>query len=393
MKTLKYKAVNWIDGMKISKDHLIQQESFLVDSIRDSAAVQLSSLNYGLLSPSVDSGKSLNLKITIDPSKIVRAHLLACCAITSTGERINVVSNDNVKSTSDASKLVAEFDYNDSKEKYYYVVVAVDLFSRNPVGSPDANEIPPRYPYVAPRYTVEVLPESHINGATNSFLIIGKLVNEGGRLVVLENYIPPCSIVKNHPGLLDAYYNLGNKLGEMANFNLSIIQKIHAKSQSTSLVRSFTIVSDKISDFLAENLGRFMWILSDMPPVFMIENFIRLAYVFKFSLERLPPKDKEELLSYFSEWTDLTIPEINEKVFAMLKCQYDHDDIFKSLNIASEFMNTIHTIFAKLNSLDFIGKKKGERAFIQERAFTEDKIQEEDLNPKEKKKGWSFLAD
>lgn len=392
MQPLKHKAVNWIDGMKISKDHLIQQESFFTDSLRDSNATHLNRLNYGLLPSTSDLSKSLNVKITVDPSKVIRVNLLECHAITSVGERIAVTAENAVKSNADSDKLSIDYDYSDSKEKTFFVVLSVNIFARNPVGKPDPNEIPPRYPHTVSKYNLEILPESQISTSTNSILVIGKLQVRDGRMVVIDKFIPPCTLVKSYPLLHESYYALGNQLGEIANLNLSIIQKIHAKSQASSLVKSFTIFSDKISDFLAENLGKFMWILSDLPPVFMIENFIRLAYVVKFSLERLPPKDKEEILGYFSEWSDMTIPEINEKISAMLRCEYNHDDIAISLNTAEEFMNCIHTIFTKLNSLDFIGKKKGERAFVQERSFTDEK-QEEDTSQKEKKKGWSFLAD
>ncbi|MEP7170338.1 MAG: hypothetical protein ABI855_13285, partial [Bacteroidota bacterium] len=177
-----------------------------------------------------------------------------------------------------------------------------------------------------------------------------------------------------------------------ANLNLSIVQKAHAKSQAaSSLVKSFMILSEKVSDFLADNIGRFMWIVSDMPPVYLIENFIRFAYVIKFALERMTPKDKEELLTYFSEWTDMLVPEISEKISAMLRCEYNHDDIAESLRTTEEFMFTIFTIFTKLNALDFIGKKKGERAFVQERSFNAEK--EVEIPKKEQKKGWSFLAE
>ncbi len=392
MQPLKYKAVNWIDGMKISKDHLIQQESFFTDSLRDSTATQINKLNYGLLSATNEGGKSLNLKITVDPAKVIRVHLLECHAVTAAGERVEITSDNAVKVNNDTDKLTADFDFNESKEKSFYIVLSVNLFARVPVGKPDANEIPPRYPFVAPRYTVEVLPESQISNSENAVLIIGKLQVSAGRMMVLDKFIPPCTQVRNYPQLLETYYSLGNLLGETANLNLSIIQKVHAKSQTTSLVKSFMTLSEKVTDFLADNLGRFMWIVSEMPPVYLIENFIRFAYTVKFSLERLTPKDKEELLTYFSEWTDFTVPEINEKIAAMLKCEYNHDDIAQSLNATEEFMTTIHTIFSKLNSLDFIGKKKGERAFVQERSFTAEKEVEE-VSEKEKKKGWSFLAD
>ncbi len=390
MQPLKHKAVNWIDGMKISKEHFIQQESFFTESIRDGVATQINKLNYGLLSPLSENGNSINVNISVDPSKIIRVRLHECHAITSNGERIEIVTNEGQKLNSDADKLTADYDFNDTKEKTFFAVLSVNLFARKPVGTQDANEIPPRYPYSVPQYTVEILPISQITNSPNALLMLGKLQISSGRMMVVEKYIPPCVMVRNHPRLLDTYYNLGNQLGETANLNLSIVQKAHAKSQSTSLVRSFMVLSEKITDFLAATLGRFMWIVADMPPVYLIETFIQFAYVVKFSLERLPPKDKEELLAYFSEWTEMTIQEINERISVMLKCEYNHDDLAKALATAEEFMTTIHTIFSRLNALDFIGKKKGERAFVQERPYNSENEVEKPLEPK---KGFSFRVD
>lgn len=369
---LKHKAVNWIDGMKISKEHLIQQESFFTESIRDGVAGQLSKINYGLLSPLAEGGNSINVNITVDPSKIIRVHLLECHAITSNGERIEINTNDAQKQNTDAEKLIAEYDFNDTKEKTFYITISVNLFARKQTGKQLTNEIPPRYPYVDAEYTVQVLPVSQISSSANAMLVVGKLQIAAGRMMVVERFIPPCLMVRNHTGLLDAYYDLGNKLGETANLNISIVQKAHAKSQTTSLVRSFMAFSDKVSDFIAHTLGSFRWTMADLPPVFMIENFVQFAYVIKYSLERLPSKDKEELLSYFSEWTDMTIQEINERISSMIRCEYNHDDIAQSLITAEDFMTTVHTIFSKLNSLDFIGKKKGERAFVQERTISDE---------------------
>ena len=181
MQPIKHKAVNWIDGMKISKEHLVQQESFFTDSLRDATALQLTRLNYGLLSPTMEGGRSLNVKITVDPSKVIRVHVLECHAVTSAGERIEITGDNAVKINNDADKLTADFDFNETKEKTFYVVLSVNLFARNPVGKPDANEIPPRYPFASPQYIVEVLPESQISNSTNAILIIGKLQVERWR--------------------------------------------------------------------------------------------------------------------------------------------------------------------------------------------------------------------
>ncbi len=380
MQPLKNKAVNWQDGMKISKDHLIQQESFFIERVRDASSININNLNYGLLSVSHDSGKSLNVKITVDPAKIIKVHLLECHAINAGGERIEITGG----------KLTADFDYSESKEKNFYVIIGVNLFARNAVGSPAPNEEPARLPYCEPTYQLEILPESQMGSRENSLLIIGKLQTTNGRLQVIDEFIPPSSSVKNFPLLLEKYHSLGNQMGETANLNLSIVQKIHAKSQATSLVKSLMTLSEKVSDFLAENLAKFMGIVSEMPPVYLVENFIRFAYMMRFTLERMPPKDKEELLTYFSEWTDMTVSQINERISSMLRCEYKHDDIQESLSKAEEFMLMVHTIFSKLNALDFIGKKKGGGAFVTE--LPADQVKQE-VKPQDQKKGWSFLAE
>lgn len=380
MQLLKYKAVNWQDGMKISREHLIQQESFFIESIRDASSSQINSLNYGLLSMGNFTGKSLNVKITVDPAKIIRVHLLECHAINTNGERIEIADG----------KLTADLDFGDSKEKTFYVTISVNLFARIASGTPSPSEEPARLPYCEPSYRLEILPESQLSQRENALLIIGKLNTTDGRLRVVDDYIPPSAAVKNFPLLLEKYYSLGNQLGETANINLSIVQKIHAKSQATSLVKSFMILSEKISDFLAGNLPKFMGIISELPPVYMIENFGQFAYLIRFTLERMPPKDKEELLAYFAEWTDMNISQINEKISGMIRSEYRHDDIQESLSKADEFMTTIHTIFSKLNALDFIGKKKGGGAFVTE--LPADQIKQE-IKPQDQKKGWSFLAD
>ncbi|MEO8088298.1 MAG: hypothetical protein ABI763_15865 [Bacteroidota bacterium] len=380
MQSLKYKAVNWQDGMKISKDHLIQQESFFIECLRDVTSAQISAQNYGLLSLNNETGKSINLKVTVDPAKIIRAHLLECHAINAAGERIEI----------SGSKLTADYDYSESKEKNFYVSISVNLFARVPVGSPAPNEEPARQPFCEPSYQLGIHPESQISNRENTLLIIGKLQTTDGRLQVIDDFIPPSTAVKNFHLLLEKYYLLGNQLGETANLNLSIVQKIHAKSQATSLVKSFMILSEKISDFLAGNLARFMGIISELPPVYLIENFIRFAYMIRFTLERMPPKDKEELLTYFSEWTDMTVPQINERISVMLRIEYRHDDILQSLSKAEEFMIMVHTIFSRLNALDFIGKKKGGGAFVTELPADQAK---QEVKPQDQKKGWSFLAD
>ena len=43
--------VNWVDGMKISKEHLVQLENYFIDAIRDMKSANLTNYNYGILPP------------------------------------------------------------------------------------------------------------------------------------------------------------------------------------------------------------------------------------------------------------------------------------------------------------------------------------------------------
>ena len=43
---LNYKLTNWVDGMKIRRDHFVDSENAQLDAIRDVAASRLNNFNY-----------------------------------------------------------------------------------------------------------------------------------------------------------------------------------------------------------------------------------------------------------------------------------------------------------------------------------------------------------
>lgn len=387
---LKSLAVNWVDGMKINKDHFEQSDAFTRDIVRDGVALFLNDYNYGLC-PSVDGQSApLNIKIAIDPAKIIRVQLFSCRAITPSGARIELGAGLPMKANTEIDKLQAEYHFEDSKEKNFYVLLFVNPEIRIPAGQPPAEEIPPRFPFVNSEYRLQILPESQISftSPVQDAIIIGNLTLQAGKMKVDENYIPSVTRVSNYPILLENYFKLGNLMGETGKNIGTILEKIHSKSQTTSLVKSCTTVCLQVTDFIADNMGTYRWILSNQPPIFMLDCFLRLAYKFSTTLSSMPVKDKEELINYICEWVDETPSSIQEKTTGMIKSEYDHTRIADTLNKADEFMQMIHNIFMKLAQLDFIGKKKGERAFVQEKTVVVEPPVED-----QSKKGWSFLAE
>ena len=49
----KHWPINWVDGMKITKDHLLGSDLAATDALRDVAQTHLNAYTYGLL-PSID---------------------------------------------------------------------------------------------------------------------------------------------------------------------------------------------------------------------------------------------------------------------------------------------------------------------------------------------------
>ena len=75
---LTYLPVNWIDGMKISKDHFIAQDSAMTNLIHISTALNLSPVRYGIL-PASDGG--IRTVLSVDNQNALSVTVLQCKAV------------------------------------------------------------------------------------------------------------------------------------------------------------------------------------------------------------------------------------------------------------------------------------------------------------------------
>ena len=46
LRRITYNSINWVDGMKITKDHFIHLENTLYDYVRDANAIKLRRLSH-----------------------------------------------------------------------------------------------------------------------------------------------------------------------------------------------------------------------------------------------------------------------------------------------------------------------------------------------------------
>src|SRR6478609_135470 len=90
---LEHFSVNWIDGMKISKDHFIDSNNHMTDLFRDGQSTYINSYNYGLTTPDFNSTNSFELIVDDSSENIFSVKLNKCRAITCGGFKINIDQN------------------------------------------------------------------------------------------------------------------------------------------------------------------------------------------------------------------------------------------------------------------------------------------------------------
>jgi hypothetical protein len=303
LKPISYYPVNWIDGMKISKQHFIQTENALQDHFRDSMAINVNNYNYGLLSPAPDMSGSLEVEIQIDPQNIIHVALKTCRAIAPNGARIEVLKGAKVYNYS-AKRLTASHTHDTGKtSQTYAIIVQVNPYSRVPSGEPDASEQPARHPFSVPDISVSILPEEQLQPTEGNYLILAKLTNEKGEWSKDEQYIPACVAVQNYKKLHEQYTILGGQFEELVASCTQIIQKVKGEKQKTSLSLNIQYVCEQLMAFMVDKVIRYRWTYAQEPPLQTVEIFVSLTYCLKSAFDCLTERDREEMFTYFQQWS------------------------------------------------------------------------------------------
>ncbi len=379
---IKHFPVNWIDGMKINKHHFIAQDDAWKDALADATAMHLSPLRYGIIPASAAGEDNYNVRIVLDNQQTLRVSVLSCQAVTSGGVRINLPAlatsgqgdTDGVPATS--------FQFTTSGgEQAWWVVLTIHPFERQPAGSPDLSENPPRFPYALPTYQVQIVSNSQFaQYARNPYaLVIGKVAVNGNDVRVEEDYIPPCFSVSASADLMALHGELDQFLGNLEMRCTQIVQKIFKKSQQNDLSELVQFLCDRIMLYLGQTITNFRWEIVHGSPAGLFASIVSLARVMKNTIDLRIGSGKDELMNYLSEWCELKQGELENMLSALAGIRYDNNDINKNIQKVVLFVKVTGKLFDTLSNLEFIGKRKETGIFVKEE-------QPEDLSNQQQQK-------
>lgn len=357
---VQHKPVHWVDGMKISRRHFVESDDWVTDALRDRAALGLHGYDFGLLPPLRGGRPSTQLEIMERVTHQVEIRLRQCNAITAGGSRIDWQPTEYGK------ELVFTHTYDGAptadgdQPVPYYVLLQVDPFDRIPTGIPDPEEMPPRHPYSETRYQLLVMPGSQMNPDDMGLnhLVVGQLFRQHGRFTVNDAYIPPCAAVTSHPALVRYYESFGSMLNDIQLNSFKILEKIAQRDHTGILARNVRVLCGHLLDFIARTYFEYRNMGYQQPPIYLASCFSSLAHLFFTALHLNGAKEKEEVLTYFYEWRDVTPGNFEELLTKTTDIAYNHYKIHESMEQVRIFLEVLSALWRKLASLEFIGQRR-----------------------------------
>ncbi|KLT67184.1 hypothetical protein [Pedobacter sp. BMA] len=354
IKPLRYKPINWINGMKLSSSHFTSSDLYLQDFVRDAASLHLNNSNYGFLPPFAGYNSSHEIEITEKATNHIEIRVKYCNAVTPEGCHIDILQSDAM------DNLVHNHYFGQSEPRNYVILLVVNPFNRVPAGIPDPEESPLRYPELAKAYSIVVLPESEIASQVpdNYFLTIGQVYHENGRLTINRSYIAPSATITSHPALIRYYETFSVLLNDLQLASFKIIDKTGGRDNITPLGKNIRLISEKVVDYIAAIFYDYRNVAHRESPSMLVGYFSSLAHIFFTAIKLIDPREREELLKYFYEWKDVTPGNFEELLAKTIELVYDHKQINQSMVTVNEFLSVLVALWNKLSGLEYIGQRK-----------------------------------
>ena len=358
---LQFHLTNWIDGMKISRQHFNNSENALLDLLRDLSAIVVNANSYGLLCPEPGEKNALECNVLSSQSKKFKISVSLCRAITIGGCRIEIIPGIDPELVSENEIFISSSNLDDRKKNIssYLAVISIDPFTRLPFGEPAADEYPPRNPFNVNTYKLNLITEDSLNTSSMGpfHFPIARFSVKNDELVRDNNYIPPCAFVSAHPGTRQIYNFIGEYFTKIQDYCTEIIQKTFIEGQNTIMGQNIRKVCESNLRLISSEFFFFRTMYSKQSPVYLANSIVQLANAIKVSINIISDKEKEEMLQHFREMNDISPTKFEEIIGNAIDADYIHDDIYGSFQPLINFLNIWSDLLEKLKDLKLINRK------------------------------------
>ncbi len=350
LQIIKHLPVNWVDGMKISKDHFEAMDRAITDQLRDAINLHITDYNFGLLHPGPNHADACSIEVNAE-----RVDVYYCRALTRAGARIEILNEefDNLKMS--MQQLMSHKKLPASSS--WFIILKVNPFKRVATGQPNPEESPLRQPFVLPEYSLEMISGDQLSNPAFAAFAIPVAKIEGGStgLHRTTNYIPPCSRIDSSRDLMEIFRQYESSIRNIDQMVFGIVQKIQHKRKRKDiniLSDDIYLLSLRIIEYFAETYDRYRMVYAQQPPIFMIEYFVKLARVIKTSMRLM--QEKDVLLEYFRQYIEnFQAATFSEILDEMTNLQYNHFDIRLCLDKTDRFIAMLEELYASLMELDY----------------------------------------
>lgn len=351
--------INWTDGVKLNMNHFKNQYFSIVETIKNYNASNHKAYDYGILSAFDSNVGALELEVTNDSGNTVSITLKSCNAIAKNGYKI--VFYEDLYGADFTPRAILDLNKTDlNLVNEFSILLSINPFDLVPVGYPDPEVIPLHYPNVLPKLNLEIIPANQINThfIEGNFLIIGQIICENGVFSVNSNYIPPVKKICYNENIEHFRKELIQLLIRMRKNSIQIIKKNRHNNRTNCLAdNTFTFCND-VNKFYTESIFYFEQVIAEKSPIFLVNKISVLANQLSISMSLMGEKEREELLQYYYEWTDVKPSNFIATIESVLNIQYNHLDIALSINKLKDFVYLLDKLFNKMSDLEYIGQRK-----------------------------------
>ena len=329
--------VNWVDGMRITKDDFIAQDHAVRDHLRDVTALTLSDAHYGLLEPA---------QMEVEGNTV---RLVTCRAVCRDGSRIELLASQEQQVSCDLHTWLQ----GPYEGKSFYLVAMVQ--PQQPVGHGPWEGEPPRQLRIAPRVSLEVVPTEKFNQSAlmSAMLPIDKFVTAQGRAERSKEYVPPALFIAPFPGLEALRRDLSSTLELIGQGSTRVLDKLYGRHRELQYMfpnhcyihwgQHSLLACTRIRAQLAIGMDR---------PMDLVRATIELALGIESVLGTV--RDRRDLMKHvegIGNWASL-IRAMEQAGKELAQMDHVHWDMAGSLAAASRFLAYARDVYGQLGELE-----------------------------------------